>query len=588
MTGPIPLHRVASRSSNYDKFPFVPVGSRADCAVGWDAVCAAVRQTERRVIVVEAYTGVRDDDLVRLVAGIGSELSVNAARALKPEEEINRMVQPDVTEDPVFGRRTKLRLEDFFDGWRVRLLQEAIEKTTGGVVVYGIGASLLARGDLLIYADMPRREEELRQRRSETANLGASNFGEVAALKYKRSFFVDWVVCNEYRRSLFEKADFVLDTSTPEPKMISSRSLKSALEAVARRPFRVVPWFDPAPWGGHWLMEVCDLDRDESNYGWAFDCVPQENTLLLGFGGILFQTPAMNAVLQAPTELLGTEIVDRFGAEFPIRFDFLDTMEGGNLSLQVHPPADYIHARFGMPYTQHESYYVVDADRTASVFLGLKADIDRKAMISDLRRAASEAWRFPEERYVNRFPAARHDHFLIPAGTVHCSGEGTVVLEISATPYLFTFKLWDWDRLDLDGRPRPLHLDHGERCIEWQRDRSFVEANLINRVRRLAEGDGWQEERTGLSAWDFIETRRHWFTKPVAHDTDGRVNVLNLVQGEEAVVESPEGGFEPFVIHFAESFIVPAQVGPYTIRPAASSSGRCATIKAFVGARSVA
>ena len=90
---------------------------------------------------------------------------------------------------------------------------------------------------------------------------------------------------------------------------------------------------------------------------------------------------------------------------------------------------------------------------------------------------------------------------------------------------------------------------------------------------RSASGDGWREERTGLHEREFIETRRHWFTKAVPHDTRGGVNVLNLVAGEEAVVESPAGAFEPFVVHYAETFIVPAAVGAYAIRPHESPAG---------------
>jgi hypothetical protein len=105
----------------------------------------------------------------------------------------------------------------------------------------------------------------------------------------------------------------------------------------------------------------------------------------------------------------------------------------------------------------------------------------------------------------------------------------------------------------------------------------------------IAAGDGWREEVTGLHEREFIETRRHWFTRPVAHDTHGGVNVLNLVQGDEAVVESPTGAFEPYVVHYAETFIVPAAVGRYTIRPHGKAIGtECATIKAFVRTEAVA
>jgi hypothetical protein len=158
-----------------------------------------------------------------------------------------------------------------------------------------------------------------------------------------------------------------------------------------------------------------------------------------------------------------------------------------------------------------------------------------------------------------------------------------MVLEISATPYIFTFKLWDWGRLGLDGRPRPIHLEHGMNNIQFHRNTDWVMKNLVNRVETLHADDHVTEERTGLHEREFIETRRHWFDAPVAHDTRDNLNVLNLVEGREALVESPTGAFAPFPVHYAETFIVPAAVGAYTIRPLEyGESGRMGTIKAFV------
>jgi hypothetical protein len=203
--------------------------------------------------------------------------------------------------------------------------------------------------------------------------------------------------------------------------------------------------------------------------------------------------------------------------------------------------------------------------------------------LRDLRKAQEGNFNFPAERYVNLWPARKHDHFLIPAGTIHCSGKNSMVLEISATPYIFTFKLWDWGRVGLDGNPRPIHIDHGAANIQWERTTDWVRDHLVNRTEPLASGEGWTEERTGLHEREFIETRRHWFRAPVVHDTGGTVNVLNLVEGDEVVVESPASTFPPFIVHYAETFIVPAAVGAYTIRPHGQSIGKqCATIKAFV------
>ena len=114
------------------------------------------------------------------------------------------------------------------------------------------------------------------------------------------------------------------------------------------------------------------------------------------------------------------------------------------------------------------------------------------------------------QKSVNRWPAKRHDHYLIPAGTIHCSGAGAMVLEISATPSIFTFKLWDWGRLGLDGLPRPINIRHGANVILWERQTDFVRQSLVNHVEKVAEGTDWMEERTGLHENEFIETRRHW------------------------------------------------------------------------------
>ena len=68
--------------------------------------------------------------------------------------------------------------------------------------------------------------------------------------------------------------------------MISKESFMAGIEKTVSQPFRLVPFFDPGPWGGHWMKEYCDLEENGSNYAWCFDCVPEENSLLLRFGNV--------------------------------------------------------------------------------------------------------------------------------------------------------------------------------------------------------------------------------------------------------------------------------------------------------------
>jgi mannose-6-phosphate isomerase class I len=584
---------VKSRS-NYDKRPFVDVPGHG-CQTGWDAIAArlsdaiAASAVAAPVLVVECYPGVDEAAVAtELARRLQPSATLLASWALWPPAEIDHLCAPFLGgDDPVFGFLCDLELEDFFDPMKVAELSRLARTSAGLCLVVGCGAAVIAPGAAVtVYADLARWEAQLRFRRNHAGNLGADNATLAAILQYKRAFFIDWRVADRFKLPLLRTCDFVLDTNDPAvPKLAAGAAVREGLRLAVTRPFRVVPFFDPAPWGGQWMKDVCGLDRESPNYGWCFDCVPEENSLLLGFGAARFEIPSLDLVLDQPLGLLGERVYQRFGAEFPIRFDFLDTIGGGNLSFQVHPLTAYIQQHFGMAYTQDESYYLLDAGPEAGVYLGLREGVDAAAMLADLRAAQNGGAPFPADRHANRFPARKHDHFLIPAGTVHCSGAESMVLEISATPYIFTFKLWDWGRLGLDGRPRPIHLDHGAANIQWDRTTDWVRRNLVNRFEPLAAGEGWHEERTGLHELEFIETRRHWFTGTVPHDTHGTVNVLNLIEGREAVVESPTRAFEPFVVHYAETFIVPAAVGPYTIRPCGEAAGqRCATLKAFVRA----
>ena len=580
------------KKTKYNNHPFITVKGDFTTWLGWPEITRKLVDkineipAKARVIVIETYQGVIHEEVEpQLKKGLNAELWINSREAYKPEKEIAAMVYPDVTNDRIFGYLTRLNLTDYLDQQKVSDLTNKITSIQNVTVIYGPGASLIPdKYDLLVYVDMARWEIQQRMRRHQVDNLGLSNRNtEDWMLLYKQGYFVDWRVCDRLKKQLYDRWDYVLDTNqSGHPKMVTGEAVRSGLQQAIRQPFSVVPFFDPGPWGGQWMKAHCNLPQDQPNYAWCFNCVPEENSLLLKFGATLFETPSINLVFRHPQQLLGEPVHGRFGDEFPIRFDFLDTMEGGNLSLQVHPLTEYIQEKFGLYYTQDESYYMMEAGEDAVVYLGLREEINPQKMIEDLQES-QETGRFEAEKHVQTWPVKKHDHVSIPAGTVHCSGKNSMVLEISATPYIFTFKLWDWGRLGLDGKPRPINIEHGKNVIQWDRTTQWVKKNLVEQVEIVAEGVGWKEERTGLHQREFIETRRHWFTEKVDHHTGGGVNVIALVEGEEVVVESPQEAFDPFILHYAEVFIVPAGVGEYTIRPSGKSVGReCVTMKAYV------
>ena len=102
------------------------------------------------------------------------------------------------------------------------------------------------------------------------------------------------------------KVDYVLDTNRRNhPKMITGKAMFEGLEKAVNGPFRVVPFFDPGPWGGQWMKDVCDLERTMPNYAWCFDCVPEENSLLLAFGDEKVEIPSIDLIFCLSPTVIG-------------------------------------------------------------------------------------------------------------------------------------------------------------------------------------------------------------------------------------------------------------------------------------------
>ncbi len=561
---------MVKKYGNYDRYPEKTIEGFSAVS-GYEAICrelaSAAAGMERCVIVLELYPEVDSRELLEGLSALDAAF-FPAERCMVSDEQYQQDIRQFLTNDRVFGVMNTLNLENFYIEERVEALRQEIARTPGVAVVYGVGASLICPGDVLVYAGLARWEIQCRFAKG-TANWKSHNGDAPKLAKFKQGYFLEWRMADRRKRLLQDRIDYYLDTDEPGvPKMVSGDGYRAGLEKFSREPFRLVPYFAPEVWGGQWMKEICGLDPEAVNYAWAFDGVPEENSIYMRFGDVRMEIPSIDVVFYRPRLLLGDRVHARFGDEFPIRFDYLDTVGGQNLSLQVHPLTEYIQATFGMHYTQDESYYIMDCDEDSVVYLGLKEGVDRQAMMDALQEAQRPGGRsFPAEDYVNKWPAKKHDHFLIPGGTVHCSGANTMVLEISATPYIFTFKLWDWGRVGLDGIPRPVHLNHGGRNIQWYRTTDWVRSNLVNQIRQLPGGEGVTVERTGLHEREFIDTRRYTLEAPVELTSEGGVSMCNVVEGRGATVESPDGAFAPFAVHYAETFLLPASVERFILRP---------------------
>ncbi len=567
--------------SNYDRFPHINC-SDGRVTRGYDNIISKLQSRitpdARFVLIAETYPGVRDEEILPQLKRLNPSLVIETKDLYLPDAEMTEKMMPWLTDDRVFGHMYSGTVETFLDNEKVQAAKKEFEDASGLILVYGMGASLFGTGDLCVLFDMARWEIQMRYRAG-MGNYNCSNTDDDILRKFKRGYFVEWRMADLLKIRILDSIDYLIDTNkADDPKMITGDQFRNGLKQAVNQPFRLVPYFDPGVWGGQWMKEHCNLDPSAKNYAWSFDGVPEENSLYLRFGDTDVEIPAMDLTLYCPKELLGAKNYARFGAEFPIRFDFLDTMGGQNLSLQVHPLTEYIHRTFGMAYTQDESYYLLDAGEDACVYLGVKTGTKPKDMLGALNEA-QETGTFDAERYVNKFPAKKHDHFLIPAGTIHCSGTNAMVLEISATPYIFTFKLWDWGRLGLDGKPRPINIEHGSHVIQWDRTTDWVKEHLVNPTEMIYTCDAYDIEHTGLHELEFIETRRYTVRESAEIDLCESVSMCNLVEGSAARIESPDNQFEPYEVHYAETFILPANIGRVRIVPV---EGAVKVMRAFV------
>jgi len=556
---------VEDSQSNYNSCPTYP--AKGEIFDGFSSLAAYM--CEHSACVLDGYIGVDWDLLVKELQVAFQELGKKAIflsveEAMLAEDIVESKVAPFLGgDDPLFGFKTSLALADFFEDKKLEAIRE--QAVDGMKIVYGCGAALCRLDAPIVYVDLPKNILQKRMRSGGGVyNLGANSLLDNKQT-YKRFYFVDWVVLNQHKKAILPQVEVMVDQQqTDNITWMLGKDLRHTLQEMASAYFRVKPWFEPGVWGGQWLKEhIKELDQSVDNYAWSFEMIVPENGLTLANKGHKLEVSFDQLLFQEGNRVLG-KAHRRFGDEFPIRFDFLDTFEGGNLSIQCHPSTSYIKEHFGEQFTQDETYYIVDCEEDAEVYLGFQDDIDPPNFKAALERSFEAKETLDIEQYVQKFPAKKHELYLIPNGTVHASGKNNLVLEISATPYIFTFKMYDWLRPDLDGQPRPLNIDRAFDNLDFSRKGDVVSETLIAKpaVKRIDEQSSVVHLPT--HPVHFYDVYRYDFDKEVAVETDGQCHVLMLVEGEAIELTTRNG--HRAVFNHIETFAVPAAAESYKLR----------------------
>ncbi|HEY4109754.1 ROK family protein [Puia sp.] len=559
-------------ADSYNIYPFESLGSGRIFA-GYESLARWI--IDQKGARLDGYAGV-DWNLIRdrlcdVLRSMGQPVLWVETRAfVKSEEAINALVRPFLgTEGSVWGTKATITLRDFYTAELTAWAPDDARDDTPDdardaiVILAGTGAGLANWKAPIVYFDLPKNEIQFRMRAGSATNVGATTAGP-GSQSYKRSYFVDWVVLNQHRRAIETDIAIVADGQYEDkPNWTLVEHIRRGLRSMAYNGIRARPWFEPGVWGGQWMKQhIPALSKEEVNYAWSFELIAPENGLLFEGDGLLMEI-AFDWIMQYESgAILGVD-ADRFGQEFPIRFDFLDTFGGGNLSIQCHPSLPYIKKHFGENITQDETYYILDCKPGAGVYLGFNDDIDPLAFRQALEESQAANQAIDIEEYVQLLPANKHDLFLIPNQTIHGSGINNLVLEISATPYIFTFKMYDWMRLDLDGMPRPINIEHAFHNLDFNRKGEKVKQELVSKPQLLRNDPEYQVELLPTHPEHFYSIHRITLRTRIHIGTEGRCHLLMLVEGKRLTLITSQG--TTYILHYAETFVLPAAAGEYQL-----------------------
>jgi mannose-6-phosphate isomerase class I len=575
---PAMLDDTINAEGGYNIYPAASLGS-GKIFNGFDSLAKYI--IAQKTVVIDGYVGVFWDRIQKnlhdCLADAGVSVNwINTDKFLKHADEIEEMVKPFLGEDEsVWGTKTTLSLVDLYN---TNLTTQITDKSSEINIIIGTGAVLSGWDVPVIYFDLPKNEIQFRMRAGSITNLGAKESKEPFQM-YKRFYFVDWVMLNNHKKAILNNIDVMADGQWPDTiNWMHKEDLAAGLDKLSKSVLRVRPWFEPGAWGGQWMKKhIKNLNTDVVNLAWSFELIVPENGLVFESDGNLLEVSFDTLMFSNNHNILGAH-AHKFGDEFPIRFDFLDTYAGGNLSIQCHPKLKYIQENFGENITQDETYYILDCEANARVYLGFQESINPSNFKAALEESQETGQKIEIEQYVQSHPANKHDLFLIPNSTVHSAGAGNLVLEISATPYIFTFKMYDWVRLDLDGNPRPINIEHAFNNLDFNRKGKQVNHELISKPKVIEQAEGYQLVHVPTHAEHFYDVHRIEFDDKASVKTNNVCHVMMLVEGESVLLETADGTKKQFA--YAETFVIPAAADQYTLTNL--GKGRAKVVKAFL------
>ncbi|MBO6095834.1 MAG: phosphoheptose isomerase [Bacteroidales bacterium] len=556
------------------------------------AIADKVRK-EGAIVAFDGYTTTKFDLMVSLLArecavfDFKIEFVDSAARTFKSGEEIDAIIDPlliwDTKVDPtlLYGKVYHGGYIGLMDPAKVEAFKKEIPalKTPGTlVVVYGYGSLIKEFRplyDVKCWFDITPMNCMLRIRAGEYANIGKKHTG-IINRTIRRCYYCDFENAVQLRKELFgdDVLDwYFLDNDRANLQMMPFRAFADICAQLVKYPFRAKPCYLEGVWGGSYMKQQRHLPEKMRNAAWVFDFIPMEVSVLVQAGKEMLDINYCSFVHKEGVNLMGETCVRKYKGYFPIRFNWDDSYHStGNMSIQCHSGGKFNVENYNEFGRQDESYYVVITGHEAKTFIGFRDDADIPAFFKEIEAADTQHDPCDYMKYVSYENSVPGLQVMLPAGTIHSSGRNQVILEIgSLTIGSYTYKMYDYLRLDFDGKQRPIHTHLGELNVRQDRRYSVIHdpdspEYIVQKPRLDREGDGWQEYILGENPQMYISLRRLEFEKQCEQDTKGeKFHVLTLVDGDHIRIRSAEHPERYFDLDFMEIDCVPASMGKYVI-----------------------
>ncbi len=210
-------------------------------------------------------------------------------------------------------------------------------------------------------------------------------------------------------------------------------------------------------WGGEKLMQLLSKKSTKKDIGESWEISDVDNDTSIVANGNLKGTDLKNLISQFKSELVGEKIYSAFGEKFPLLIKFIDAKEA--LSIQLHPNDELAKKRHNS-FGKTEMWYVMQSDENANLIVGFKKEINKKEYLQHLENKTLVD-------ILNVDKVAEGDVYFIPTGRVHAIGAGVLLAEIQQTSDI-TYRIYDWERTDSQGKSRDLHTNEALNAIDFK------------------------------------------------------------------------------------------------------------------------